>query len=119
MEDESKRIIPTAEQPQEDEERLFGIELTKEDFITAISMRTTEAFDRLLQEGSQTLPKAFQMLKALTRNIAANSKMTDLEKDETTDWLYKCIQALNATTTIIDYGPGQEFWDPKYNNYYK
>ena len=118
MEDESKRITPTAERPQEEQERLFGVELNKEDFITAISELTTEAFNRILQQGSQTLPKAFQKLKDLIRNIAANTKMIDLEKDETTDWLYKCMQALKATTTIIDYGPGQEFWDPKYN-YYK
>ena len=119
MEDESKRITPTAEQPQEDEEKFFGVEFSKEDFITAISERTTEAFSRLLQQGSQTLPGAFHMLKDLIRNIAANNKMTELEKDETTDWLYKCIQILNATTTITDYGPGKEYWAPKYNNYYK
>ena len=52
MEDESKKITPTAEPPRKEEERLFGIELTKEEFITAVSMRTTEAFNRLLQEGS-------------------------------------------------------------------
>ena len=115
MEDESKRITPTAEQPQEDEEKFFGVELSKEDFITAISERTTEAFSRLLQQGSQTLPTAVQTLKDLTRGIAANTKMTDLEMDEVSDWLYKCIQVLNAAVPIIDYGPGKEFWVEKYN----
>ena len=81
----------------------------------AINEITTEAFNRLLQQGSQTLPVAIQTLRKLTISITANTTMTELEKDEATDWLYKCIQVLNATTPILNYGPGKEFWAPKYN----